>query len=1082
MYGSSGRKPAPPKGYVPGLGRGASGFSTRSDLGNMASGPGGVDAGSEAPGASSSGVIGSGSRSAEQRAAKMQMMRASQQQRSVGPSPWGQAPAGYVAGAGRGASKMGEQATGVVGARTATDDDDNDDGPGNDIRNSSSSGPLPGQFDDAAGGTNTSNHRPTDEDDEADLIWAAIDERMSHRRKKKSAANAKKRKAVNGDDDNADDHDDDPQVQTRKQIARDFRDCKQQLATVSEEAWMNIPDATGDQSLKWKRQQEKRNRGPNGSDVYTPLTDSLIEQRAAITGGANMNLNAAADDGSMTALTNMSNIGQARGTVLGMSLDKMSDSVSGQTVVDPQGYLTSMTQSTIGGADLIGNNNLGDIQKARLLLKSVRDTNPHHGPGWIASARVEEAAGKTLKARKLIQEGCSMCPTSQDVWLEAARLHPPDVSKSILAAAVRKLPHSTALFLKAADLEHNVDAKKIVLRKALEANPTSLTLWKTAIELEDSSENAKILLSVAVEKVPTAVELWLALARLETYKNAQKVLNQARRALPAERSIWIAASKLEEAYLTSSNDKDSNENDGDSDSRMVVDEDAKSDEQKKQSKQSSQKQAHDIVNKIMNRAFSSLAKNDAVVTRSQWLEEAESAEKSGAPLTCAAIVQNAIGLGVEDEDRQRTWADDAKNALKRQSVETSRAILALALKTFPSKRALWMQAVDLEKNHGTPQSLDEVLMAASERLPQIEVFWLLRAKEQWTTLNNVDKARDILTQAFSINTDSENVWLAAAKLEWETGEMERARVLLERARDRAPSARVYMKSALLERELQNYKAALSLLEEGISKYPTFAKLYMMAGQIYSEDMKMKKKSHLDKARKVYQEGLEKCPNNIVLWILASRLEETAHTFGDQSVNGSAADQKLTAGAPSTVGAGFTKARSLLELGRLKNPKNDELWLEAVRLERRSGNTKLAESLMARALQECPKSGRLLAENVLTAPRVEQKARSRDAVGANAESPLVIAAVAALFSSDRKTEKARKWYERAVLLDQDNGDLWARYYKFEQQHGNVDKINAVRERCIKAEPKHGEVWQSVAKSMENRHKRIVECLELVAAKL
>ena len=1068
MYGR--KPPEPPKGYVAGLGRGASGFTTRSDLGNMAAGPGGTDPSAEGM------VTTSGSRSAEQRAAKMQMMRSSnigggggaggagssQQpvyQRPVGPSPWGQAPAGYVAGRGRGATKMGEQATGVVGERTIAEEDDNDDTTTGPVGRNYNSDPL-GQFDDAS--------RPNDEDDEADLIWAAIDERMSHRRKK---SGSKKRKGMDDKDANDDDHDDDPQVQARKQIARDFRDYKQQLATVSEDAWMNIPDATGDQSLKWKRQQEKKNRDRHGREVYTPLTDSLIEQRASMTGGANLNLNAtAADDGAATAMTNMSNIGQARGTVLGMSLDKMSDSVSGQTVVDPQGYLTSLTQSTIGGADIMGNN-VGDIQKARLLLKSVRDTNPHHGPGWIASARVEEAAGKTLKARKLIQEGCTMCPTSQDVWLEAARLHPPAVAKSILATAVRKLPHATALFLKAADLEHNIDAKKIVLRKALEANPTSLTLWKTAIDLEDSQEDAKILLAVAVEKVPTAVELWLALARLETYKNAQKVLNQARRALPSERSIWIAASKLEEAYLTSTNDEHYNDSGGDS--KMAVDEDKSNEDEKKESKQNNHKQAQSLVAKIMNRAFSSLAKNDAVVTRTQWLEEAESAEKAGAPLTCAAIVQNAIGLGVEDEDRQRTWADDAKNALKRQSVETSRAILAHALKTFPSKRPLWMQAIDLEKNHGTPQSLDEVLMAASERLPQIEVFWLLRAKEQWTTLNNVDKAREILTQAFSVNPDSENVWLAAAKLEWETGEMERARVLLERARDRAPSARVFMKSALLERELQNFKAALSLLEDGISKYPKFAKLYMMAGQIYSEDMKAKKKSYLEKARKVYQEGLEKCPNNIVLWILASRLEESAHTFGDPVVNGS---------STSTVGAGFTKARSLLELGRLKNPKNDELWLEAVRLERRSGNQKLAESLMARALQECPKSGRLLAENVLIAPRVEQKAKSRDAVGANAESPLVIAAVATLFASDRKTEKARKWFERAVLLDQDNGDLWARYYKFETQHGSEDKKNTIKERCIKADPKHGEVWQSVSKSIENRHKTTGECLELASAKL
>ena len=33
---------------------------------------------------------------------------------------------------------------------------------------------------------------------------------------------------------------------------------------------------------------------------------------------------------------------------------------------------------------------IGDIKKARLLLRSVINTNPKHAPGWIAAARLEE--------------------------------------------------------------------------------------------------------------------------------------------------------------------------------------------------------------------------------------------------------------------------------------------------------------------------------------------------------------------------------------------------------------------------------------------------------------------------------------------------------------------------------------------------------------------------------------------------------------------------------------------------------------------------------------------------------------------
>jgi len=414
-----------------------------------------------------------------------------------------------------------------------------------------------------------------------------------------------------------------------------------------------------------------------------------------------------------------------------------------------------------------------------------------------------------------------------------------------------------------------------------------------------------------------------------------------------------------------------------------------------------------------------------------------------------------VGLAVDPEDRARTWSEDAKSVLARGAVATARAVLAHALSHFPTKRGLWMQAVELERKQGTASSLDDVLAAASERLPRVEIFWLFRAKERWLA-GEIDKAREILTNAFAANPNSEAVWLAASKLEWETGEIERARVLLQRARERAPAARVYMKSALLEREEKDFKEALRLIDEGIAKYKTFAKLYMMAGQICSDDLPQSK-SNLDRAKKYYQKGLEDCPTNVVLWILASRLEERMST-------------------------GVTKARSLLELARLKNQKNPELWLEAIRLERRTGNERLASTLMARALQECPSSGTLLAENIATAPRVEQKSKSVDAIKRCPEDPHVIGAVASLFAAERKREKARKWFDRAVSLNPDLGDSWARYYVFELEHGTKEQQEGVKKRCVTAEPKHGEIWTSIMKLMTNRRKTISEGIEIVAKEI
>lgn len=58
-----------------------------------------------------------------------------------------------------------------------------------------------------------------------------------------------------------------------------------------------------------------------------------------------------------------------------------------------------------------------------MLFDSLVKSNPKHAPGWIAAACLEEHAGRMVAARKLIKAGCEQCPKSDDVWLEAARLH-----------------------------------------------------------------------------------------------------------------------------------------------------------------------------------------------------------------------------------------------------------------------------------------------------------------------------------------------------------------------------------------------------------------------------------------------------------------------------------------------------------------------------------------------------------------------------------------------------------------------------------------------------------------------------------
>lgn len=76
------------------------------------------------------------------------------------------------------------------------------------------------------------------------------------------------------------------------------------------------------------------------------------------------------------------------------------------------------------------------------------------------------------------------------------------------------------------------------------------------------------------------------MARLETYENARRVLNRAREHIPTERQIWISAARLEETRGQS-----------------------------------------DMVDRIIERAITSLKANMVEINREHWLKDAVDAEK-----------------------------------------------------------------------------------------------------------------------------------------------------------------------------------------------------------------------------------------------------------------------------------------------------------------------------------------------------------------------------------------------------------------------------------------------------------------------
>jgi len=739
------------------------------------------------------------------------------------------APPGYIAGVGRGASGFTTRSD-IGPAREAASSSAGDDGQPRKILKRSNDDDEEEEYlnesnyDEFAGyGGSLFNKDPYEEDDEeADKIYEEIDRHLDERGK--ALREAKTRQEL------------ERYRQERPKIQQQFTDLKASLKQVSDEEWMNIPEV-GD--ARNRKQRVAR------QDKFTPLPDSLLAHQAKIASGGEKlvyidpkTIDGDAmdvDDETQAALRvpkatevnddsrslNIGDMSEFRSSYMSMKLSRISHAVDGQTAANPQDYLTnlqSMIPSQITDAST--------LKEYRKQFASLRTSNPTFPNAWVASVRLEEAAGKLKAARSLILAACEQCPKSADLWCEAVRLHPPDVARALMVKALKEIPRSVKLWITAADLEPDEASKRKVYAKAREIVPKSVLLWKKSVELE-KADDAKLILREAVECCPEAVELWLALARLEPYENAQKVLIKAIEKNPTDRSIWTTAAKLEEAA------------------------------------------GHDsLVGGIIDRSIRQLSKHGIPIKRSDWFEEAIDADKADFKTTCHEIIKRVIGIDIDNADKLKVWLDDAEKFAANKCKGCARAVYESIIcdKNLCKLESVWLVYADFERLNGDANSLEALLRRAvkSENCMRSETLWLMLANER---RKHLDETRQILSDALDANPDSEKIILAAVELECENKNFKEARRILADACMSAKTAQLVIRSARLEWSIGNLDEALRMLKAGSEDYKDSPEIYLMLGQIEEQ------RGDNEKAKGHYSTGLKFNPASVQLWISLANVEE-----------------------------------------------------------------------------------------------------------------------------------------------------------------------------------------------------------------
>ncbi|KAH8584090.1 Pre-mRNA splicing factor Pro1 HAT repeat [Cryptosporidium sp. chipmunk genotype I] len=639
-----------------------------------------------------------------------------------------------------------------------------------------------------------------DDDRHADSIYDMIEEKLSTRRK------TQKERKLREEILKAREH--------RPTLQEQFSDLKKSLGDVKTEEWDQIPEP-GDYYNKKKKPK-----------LFLPVPDDVIQPTNTDFFETLNNKEYSHFESNSEFRNTLNELGTAKGNILSLKLDKAMGSVSGQSVIDPSSYLNSLNTS---GIKL--NGDLSDIKKARLLLKSVVNTNPKHSPGWIAAARFEEFVGRISHAREIIAKGCEMCPKNEDIWLEAIRLGKPEQIDKIIVKAIKSIPNSTKVWILAANRETNKNKKLLIIKKALEFIPNSIKLWKEAISLVNN-ESERTLLSKAVKCVPQSEELWLRYARLSEYYDAQKILNEARKVLPTCPGIWVEAAKLEER-----NGK------------------------------------VEKVDLIVKRCISNLSAKRFVHSRDDWLSKAAECEKEGCSNTCISIIRNTWYFDTDDDTTNQVFSD-IENFIRSNNIISARAMFESSAEMFKLKEFFWIKWANFEEKYGNFEKVDHVLQESLKNCPEKQILWLKAAQNQ-STNGNVEVARLILSKGYSSNlNDKEEIVLEAARLELSQGEIERARIILERERTNSPSVRIWAESIKLENDQKNFDLCIFYCSESVKEYPNSPNLWLLYGFIHRKTFP----DQINETLKIYEDGLNRCDESMELWFSTIELLMVAQNW------------------------------------------------------------------------------------------------------------------------------------------------------------------------------------------------------------
>lgn len=530
----------------------------------------------------------------------------------------------------------------------------------------------------------------------------------------------------------------------------------------------------------------------------------------------------------------------------------------------------------------------GKIVTARKVISEGCKNRPKSEDVWLENIRLNETANAKIIAAEAIKHN----GRSVRLWVEAMKLESlPSAKKRVIRQALDHLPESEVLWKEAVNLEEDEDNAKILLAKATELIPLSVDLWLALARLE-TPENAQKVLNKARKAIPTSHEIWIAAARLQEQLGAGTKVNVMKRAVQVlakesampKREEWITeAEKCEEegAIITCGNIIRETLGWG------LDEDDDRKDTWMKDAKSSIARGMYETA-----RAIYSYALRVLVNSKTLWMDAADLERHHGTKQSLWDVLEKAVEACPKSEV---LWMMLAKEKWQAGEINAARHVLARAFKQNPNNEDIWLAAVKLEAENDQADEARKLLELARDQAPTDRVWmksvvfervlgdrdaaldlvlralqhfpgaaklWMLKG-QLYEDMGMTPQAREAYAAGVKAVPKSVPLWLLYSRLEEAAGSVTKARSVLDRARLAVPkSAELWCESVRIERRAGNLNQAKSIMAKALQEVPR-------SGLLWSEQIWFLEPRTQRRPRSL--EAIKKVDTDPILFVAVARI-------------------------------------------------------------------------------------------------------------------------------------------------------------------------------------------------------------------